>query len=150
MIPALPLLPLVSGPSGAGFIPPPPWLPFPPPTVAPVLPDVAGTVFVIPTDASAPEIAPYAQRVPLNGTTYVLAFAWNSRAAVWTVEIQDSGGNVIVSSIPIRNGLPVAAWAAAIPGWPPGQFVAVPVDNNSADAGQDGLGSRVLFCYLEV
>lgn len=149
MIPALPLIPLVSGPVGVD-IPPPPWLPFPPPPVPPVLPTIAGTVYVLPTDASTPEVQPYSQRMTLNGTPYIIAYAWNARADVWCAELQDSNGKTLVSSIPIRNGIPVAAWARAIPGWPPGQFVAVPVDNNDADAGQDGLGSRVLFCYLEV
>ena len=141
--------PMFGGPVGVGPIPPPP-LPVPPPILrAATFPIPTNTVVVIPTDSSTAEIPPYRQTSPLDGVAYVLDFAWNERAQVWTMAVSTAAGQLLADSIPIRNGVPVGVWAHALPSFPQGLFQSVTTDNTTADAGQSDLGSRVLLTYLQ-
>lgn len=139
--------PFSFGPFGGGQIPPFPTLP--PVLIVPPPPSATGLVFVVPTLSNTQQIPPYRMQVTLSGIVYGLSFRWNSRAAVWTFSISAAGGALIADSIPVRNGLPLAAWAKAVAGIPPGDFWTVPVEHDASDAGQSDLGSRVLMTYLQ-
>lgn len=133
---------------GVGIIPPPP-IPAPAPVLLPSpAASATGAVVVIPTDHSTPQIPPYSQKTVLSQVTYGLAFRWNARANVWTAAVSAANGTLLADAIPIRNGLPIAQFAATTNGFPPGNFWAVPVDHDPADAGQDQLGGRVLLTYI--
>lgn len=134
---------------GGGIIPPPP-IPAPPPVYdTPAPAPAAGVVVVIPTEHGTEQVPPYQQSQVLSQVTYGLALRWNARANVWTATATAANGSLLADSIPIRNGIPVAAWAATVPGFPVGTFFAIPVDHNPADASQSDLGARVLLTYLD-
>lgn len=127
---------------------PPPFPVQPPVTATPAPTPATGAVVIVPTLSNTPQIPPYRQRVTLDGVVYGLTFRWNARAQVWTYAITTSGGTLVADSIPVRNGLPLAAWAKTVAGMTPGDFWAVPVDHDPSDAAQDQLGARVLMAYL--
>lgn len=99
----------------------------------------------IPISADSPA---FKFQVDLEGTTYTLAFSFNSRMERWTMDILDQAGNAIRTGIKV-----ISTWAVnrqyAIDAVPPGAMCFVDLADEDKPASFDDLGSRVVLMYEE-
>lgn len=88
----------------------------------------------------------YRQTVRLDGTNYVLSFAFNQRAAVWHLSISS------IADVPLASGLKIVSnrrllGARTKVGLPPGDLVAVTTSTDLSPPGLGDLGEG-LRCEL--
>ena len=92
----------------------------------------------------------YTQRVPLDGTQYQLSFAWNHRLGTWSLDLDDTTGNVIVHGVRIMVGVPLLTRYHYLESCPPGEIVCVSNTQNDSPPGLEDLikGGRCSLFYV--
>ena len=95
----------------------------------------------------------FVQRTQLDGTDYLLWFAFNAREGRWYLDITDTENEPIQCGIKIVSQFPLTR--SVIANKPPGTLVCLDQQSNSAtlqdttDAGLLSIGARHLLYYLE-
>lgn len=84
----------------------------------------------------------------LEGQTYVLSFAFNRRAQIWQMDIND------VNNQPILNGLPMLTQTDLTlynsnQGLPPGIFYVFDTEGSKDNPSKSNFGLRYLLLYEE-
>jgi hypothetical protein len=100
----------------------------------------------IPTDSSG-LVPAYTETVQLDGSLYLLQFAWNTRTEHWYLSVYLPDETPITLGRMIVNGVNLLR-SCSTPGRPPGMLLAVPIDASLEHAGLDGLGSRIGLYYV--
>jgi hypothetical protein len=85
----------------------------------------------------------------LDGTNYLLAFRFNSRSALWAMDISTAAGTPILSGIPVQTNVALTERFRWNPAMPPGSFIPIDTSGNNGDAGRDDLGNNVVLLYQE-
>jgi len=79
-----------------------------------------------------PGVGCFREKVVLNGVAFNLRFAWNTRAARWFMDIEDSAGAQLLVGQELELGWPVLArYRGTIAGLPAGEFL--PYNEYAAD-----------------
>jgi hypothetical protein len=82
----------------------------------------------------------WSARVNLDGTDYVLDFAWNGRQDAWALAVRTAEGDVLVQGITIVTNRPLLRRFKSISGMPPGELSAMDPSDRIAVPGYDQLG----------
>jgi len=93
-------------------------------------------------------LAFYDQRVELDGTTYVLDFAWNERGRSWFLTVNTADGAPIVSGLAVVSNWPLLRRFKYKPELPGGELVAVDLTGTYDAAGYTDLGTNVQLTYF--
>lgn len=103
--------------------------------------------YIIPTE-TGPDTEPQVLRTTLDGQVFQLVLRYNTRAAMWRVDILDDSGAALAAGLSARNtGCPINGALLFQQGFPLGMLCATPSDTSTADAGLEELGGRVLLTY---
>lgn len=103
--------------------------------------------YVIPTE-TGPDTEPQVLRTTLDGQVFQLSIRYNTRAAMWRMDLLDDSGAALAAGLSLRNaGIPANGALLFQRGYPQGMLAAVPSDTSTEDAGLEELGARVLLTY---
>ncbi len=85
-------------------------------------------------------------RTPLDGIFFLLSFRFNSRAAVWIMNISDENSVTIVSGIPLLLGVDLLG-RFQDSRLPAGSLFLNNFSESNVEAAKDNLGTDVLLLY---
>lgn len=91
----------------------------------------------------------YRLRVSLEGSDYLLDFAWNERAEAWALSVSSADDVPIVSGIRLVSNRPLLRRFRATDGLPPGDLIALDLTKQIACANFTQLGADVPLYYVE-
>lgn len=103
------------------------------------------SLFKIPVDSLRPN---YSFKIDLEGVTYTLSFRYNTRDIIWTMDIADEGGTIILSGIPLVLGT-ILLERFPNSNIPPGDLFVLNLEDENAEATRDNFGTDVLLMYEE-
>jgi hypothetical protein len=92
---------------------------------------------------------PYSSQVTnLDGTPYLLTFAWNMRSSTWYLSIATTDGTPIASGIKLVCNFDLLRTVVS-PARPPGRIVAISNTTDNSPPGLEDLiaGGRCALCY---
>lgn len=95
----------------------------------------------------------YIQVTNIDGTDYVLEFAWHERSSIWRLNISNIEGAPLATNIPLHVGQDLLvrprAWGAATP---PGLLIVIDTSGVGIDPAIDELGNgkRCVLAYFTV
>jgi hypothetical protein len=88
----------------------------------------------------------YTVRVVLDGSTFLLEFAWNARDASWYVQISDANATLLqVRRIAVGTALLRRFQMLSLPR---GELLAIDTSGKDVDPGLADLGDRVQLLYI--
>lgn len=87
----------------------------------------------------------FQQGVELEGTTYVLDFAWVERARVWDLSILTDDGTLTLAGIAVVSNRPLLRRFHYLVGIPPGELLFVSQAGNIDAPGFDQLNELIYF-----
>lgn len=94
----------------------------------------------------------YVQTVVLEKENVKLHIAWNQKAYCWYVDVRDMNGNDMVQGIAIVPNLPLFNQYRRVTGLPPGELMAVVVDDtgkyNQTIGREDFLNGKFTMVYI--
>lgn len=99
-------------------------------------------VYIIPNAGESADH--YEFGCPLDGTSYRLAFRWNSRTAGWYLTISTLSREVLASSIKLVEGVPLLQKRRDYR-LPPGDLIV-----SGAEPTRDNLGGAAQLFYLDL
>ena len=88
----------------------------------------------------------YSFSIELDAVTYLLRFRYNDRMSVWLMDIADTGGNDVLSGVPLLTNCDLIGRFRS-DALPPGRFLAFDTTGNAANAGRNDLGNNVKLLY---
>jgi hypothetical protein len=88
------------------------------------------------------------QRTTLDGTDYLLDFAWSARSAAWFLSVYDADEIAIVESVKLISDRPLLYRVASDARCPPGALVAFDPTGLIKAADFDQLGTSVELWYV--
>lgn len=101
----------------------------------------------IPTRTDLPA---YTEQVELQGVIYTLAFRFNKRFNKWVFDLLDSEGAEILNGLVIYTGVPLLTQYYHRANLPAGDFICIDSQGTTDPAGEEELGDRFKFYYIEV
>lgn len=90
----------------------------------------------------------YEFKVDLDGTTYTVAIRFNSRSAVWIMDLKTVNDDSIIMGIPLLLGSDLFG-RFKDSRLPPGTFLMVNLESDVEEASETNLGTEVLLLYEE-
>jgi hypothetical protein len=88
----------------------------------------------------------YTMRIVLDGSTFLLEFAWNARDASWYIQVSDANANLLlVRRIAVGTGLLRRFQTLSLPR---GELLAIDTSGKDIDPGLADLGDRVQLLYI--
>lgn len=96
-------------------------------------------------------LARWRQRTVLEGTEYVLAFAWNQRETRWYLSVSDAAGNLLAAGIKlVVNWFLFYRYRSSSGGaLPPGELVVLDSRASPQDPGLEDLGATATLVYFD-
>lgn len=83
----------------------------------------------------------------LDGTAYKLHFAYNSQGW-WTVDLRDMDNTELVRGVRVIPNFPLLASHRRVKGLPPGELMAVSVNDGGMPGRQDFLNGKYMLFYV--
>lgn len=93
--------------------------------------------------------AAWRQRVTLDGSDFLLDFAWNEREGAWYLTIYTADEDLLLASRKIVTARPLLKRFRFVAGLPAGEFFATDFTGEISYAGYSELGTAVRFFYLD-
>jgi hypothetical protein len=91
----------------------------------------------------------FRQRTALDGREYILDFRWSQREGRWYLDLSDSSGARLASSIKLVVHQPLLKRLRSIPGLPPGELLLLDSRPTPAAPGLEELGAVDSLIYVE-
>jgi hypothetical protein len=104
-------------------------------------------IIEIPTQQN---LSAWEQRTTLDGSDYLLNFAWNGREAAWYLSFSDAAGVPLVTGIKLVSNRPLLNRFRYVQGLPPGNVMAVDLSGQIAQAGYTDLSAGVSLVYFDL
>lgn len=101
--------------------------------------------FLIPTRSD--DTAFWSQRVALDGSDYLLSFAWSGRDNAWYLSIANANGDPLINSIKLISNWSLLRRFAYVQGIPPGALVLLDPSGKLPRPGYFNLASVFLVYY---
>ena len=96
----------------------------------------------------SPSVPNYRVGTTLDGIPYIFDVRWNSRGAMWFIDILDIDEDPIASGLAAVLGT-VLGIRVTDPRMPPGDLILTDTSGEDRDAGFDDLGDRVVLLYYD-
>lgn len=106
---------------------------------------MANTIQKIPVDSI---LSNKEFRTELDGIFFLLSFRFNSRAAIWMMDISDENSNIIVSGIALLLGVNLLGRFPDSK-LPPGTLFVENFSEENVEATRDNLGEDILLLYAK-
>lgn len=104
------------------------------------------SVLVLPVTSN---FSSYIFTIELESVIYEFRLRYNSRAAIWKIDISKSDGTKMLSGIPIFSNSSINSQYAN-PDLIPGALTALDTENLGKDADNTDFGTRVKLLYQEL
>lgn len=85
--------------------------------------------------------------VPLDGTTYIFNFVYNTRSEQWTMHISDIDGNALVNGIKLVLSYDLFDQYKHL-NIPPGELYAIDTTKKEIEITRENLGEAVKLVYI--
>lgn len=95
-----------------------------------------------------PDSAFFTSRVELDGTNFLLEFAWNGRLRAWTVGVLTQEGDPLVEGVTVVTNRPLLKRFKSDPRMPAGDLLAFDATSTIEYADYTQLGNEVDFLYV--
>ncbi|MEW5804663.1 MAG: hypothetical protein AB1847_21445 [bacterium] len=95
------------------------------------------------------DTANYEFKIELDGTRYILAFRFNTRAGRWIMDVKTGQGVMLVAGIALLAGVDLLAQFRAYDGVPQGNLFLLNIEDENISPGRNDLGANVLLLYRE-
>jgi hypothetical protein len=99
--------------------------------------------FIIPTQS----LPAFSFEIALEGSTYRLAFIWNTRHEYWTMDLKDRQGNILIGGIKLVINYEIL-FRYRRGDVPPGAIVPLDITGRLERIGRNDLGTNVKLIYL--
>lgn len=95
------------------------------------------------------DVPAFEYEIELEGRTWRLGFVWNTRAALWHMDVKAQDGTTLLLGLPLVVDFPLLLTYRSMLTLPPGEFFLVDLETKGEEAGRDNLGTRFLLLYYD-